>query len=183
MEFTLFYDGKLKGNGSVHDKHEIRMQFHEQLKTLWNQKPLNGLSSKLLAPTYEFTAIRKIGDFTFAPLVYESIKLVAKLDITILRPEEPGAIITQAGDIDNRLKTVFDALRMPSKVQELPGHWTQNKDSNPMLCVLEDDNLIVDVNVKTDRLLRPAKSPLDVIMLIKIITKATEVTMLNLSLN
>lgn len=182
MDFTLFYRGQLKGNGSKEEKHEIRIQFHRQLAVLWQQKPLINLRENLLSPDYEITAIRNVGGYIFAPLVYEALKLVARVNITILRPEEPGSIITQAGDIDNRLKTLFDALRMPREKQEIPGSWHQDEDSLPLLCVLEDDNLIIDVQVKTDRLLLPVDNPTDVVALINIETKPTEAMMLNLSL-
>jgi len=46
----------------------------------------------------------------FLPLVRQSLSLVCKLDILFLRKEEPGGIITQSGDIDNRLKTLFDGI-------------------------------------------------------------------------
>jgi hypothetical protein len=52
--------------------------------------------------------------------VCSQLRLVARLSIVMLRPEPPGSIITAGGDIDNRLKTLFDALRMPKVISEIP---------------------------------------------------------------
>jgi hypothetical protein len=41
--------------------------------------------------------------------------LICRLAITFLRREDPGAVV-HGGDIDNRLNTLLDALRMR------PGH-------------------------------------------------------------
>ncbi|HZM57458.1 MAG TPA: hypothetical protein VFC03_20785 [Acidimicrobiales bacterium] len=59
-----------------------------------------------------------IGAHVFAPLICTNLRLLAELDILMLRPEVPGRIINH-GDIDNRLKTLFDALRAPSNEQEI----------------------------------------------------------------
>ena len=59
--------------------------------------------------------------FKFAPLVNKKLELVSELDILFLRPEEPGQIVS-GGDIDNCLKTLFDALRCPSNKHEIPNN-------------------------------------------------------------
>jgi len=63
-----------------------------------------------------------------------------------------GGIILGA-DIDNRLKTIFDALRIPHSADEA-GSDTNRPD--PFFCVLEDDSLITNLSVNTRELLRPA---------------------------
>src|SRR6266849_6098917 len=55
-----------------------------------------------------------IGGKQFVPLVRQSLALACSLDILFLRREEPGSLILQGGDIDNRIKTLFDALKMPT---------------------------------------------------------------------
>jgi len=57
--------------------------------------------------------IQDVGDFQFAPLVNNKLHMTADLNITMLRPGRPGSLITHAGDIDNRLKTLLDALKVP----------------------------------------------------------------------
>ena len=60
-----------------------------------------------------------------------------------------------SGDIDNRLKTIFDALRMPASKDELGGYETPEEGETPFYCLLTDDKLISRVSVETDTLLQP----------------------------
>lgn len=178
MEFHLYYRGKLKGNGNVNDKHAIRLFLHRQLKVLWEQKPLNPEYKKLLYDNSEdhndSPFMRYVAGHQFVPLVNERVSLVSDVNITMLRPEEPGAIITQSGDIDNRLKTLLDALRMPKNVAELPKIFSPCDDEIPFYCLLEDDNLITSLSVKTGRLLEPVLNGLEVLLLIHVSLKITK---------
>ena len=56
------------------------------------------------------------------------------------------------GDIDNRIKVLFDGLKMPETVSDLGGLPLES-DENPFFCLLEDDSLITSVTITTDRLL------------------------------
>ena len=60
-----------------------------------------------------------------------------------------------SGDIDNRLKTLFDALRPPTCKEELGGYDTPTPDERPFYCLMTDDKLITKVALETDRLLEP----------------------------
>jgi hypothetical protein len=71
-----------------------------------------------------------------------------------LRPALPGSLITEAGDIDNKLKTLFDALKMPNRKQELGTYRLPSDDENPFYVLLEEDKLISRVSVETDILLQ-----------------------------
>ncbi len=131
MEFTLYYRGPLKAATSSKrrrdEKHELRKRFHEQLKELWNQVPLSRHreflnpshnmvtnlrkdEERIYLSTDNLTLLHDVGAFQFAPTVSSRLDMVADLTITLLRPEPPGQIVTQSGDIDNRLKTLLDAL-------------------------------------------------------------------------
>jgi len=79
------------------------------------------------------------------------------LEILFLRRDNPGYLIASGGDIDNRIKVLFDGLRMPNTVAELGGIPLE-PDEDPFFCLLEDDNLITSVSVTTDRLLIPQDS-------------------------
>ena len=68
----------------------------------------------------------------------------------MLRPELPGQTLIVGGDIDNRLKTLFDALRIP-KVGETAE--PQEGGISPFYCLLQDDSLINHISVTTDILL------------------------------
>jgi len=183
MEFTLYYRGQLKANGSAKDKQNLRRHFHTQLKNLWQQLPLKEMHQFLDDTPGSNTSILKSKDgFKFAPLINERLNLVAELKITMLRPEAPGSIITQSGDIDNRLKTLFDSLKMPSEPTAIPKGDIPDEAENPFYCLLEDDNLITKVNVETDRLLDPFESPSEVVLLIHVTTKTTRSSYNNLGL-
>jgi hypothetical protein len=109
--------------------------------------------------TYEVETIadqhRKWG-YRFVPLVTEYLNLLCGLDILFLRPEDPGKLV-QGGDIDNRLKTLFDALRMPHEQSELGGYDSPSDGEDPFFCLLRDDSLISNVSVDTDSLLEPVQ--------------------------
>jgi hypothetical protein len=61
--------------------------------------------------------------------------------------------LQRGGDIDNRVKLLIDALRIPSDASEMKKRTGDDPDPNPMYCLLQDDNLITSFKVKTDRLL------------------------------
>jgi len=178
VEFRLVYQGPLKSNGSVADKHKIRRDLHPQLKELWNQPPLNEYRDFLKPVPEEGSIIETVGEFEFAPLVTSRLYLVADLDIVLLRPGEPGRIVTISGDIDNRLKTLLDALRCPKNEQEIPKNQKPQPDETPFFCLMQDDALITSINVVCDRLLLRQDDPSHVILLIHVRVKDTKLTRL-----
>jgi hypothetical protein len=90
--------------------------------------------------------------------------------------------VTQGGDIDNRLKTLLDALKIPDSSDALSRGVTLSGDETPFFCLLEDDNLITGINVKTDRLLDPNAGRSEVVLLIHVRTRPTIGTFINLGL-
>lgn len=171
MEFTLHYRGDLKSNARPADKHRLREHFHTQLKQLWATAPLRSFTRLLEAGVGDLSLIRRFHGYDFAPLVAECVSLVAELEIFLLWPSAPGAIITSGGDIDNRLKTLLDALKVPSEPTALPGNVSPTVDQQPFFCLFEDDSLITRISVETDRLLEPVISPAEVILTIRVRTK------------
>lgn len=193
MEFTLVYQGPLKANGGIEDKQCIRREFHKQLVELWKQEPLssrtqdspvllNNVVTDGMLSTNLTSLMQSVNNFQFIPLVSSKLNLIADLDITFLRPEPPGCIITQGGDIDNRLKTLFDAFRIPKVSQEIPNGDIPGPNENPFYCLLEDDNLITKVAVRTDRLLKPCNDSSFVELLIIVRTKITRMSWDNMDL-
>jgi hypothetical protein len=96
-------------------------------------------------------------NFIFKPIVTEANGLICALDMLMLRYGTPGKTIF---DLDNRLKTIFDALRMPKGPNELgagtdSGIQMPAADENPFFVLLEDDNLITHLAVTSDVLLEP----------------------------
>ena len=123
----------------------------------------------------------KVGNTIFVPVVTQGLDLVAQLDILMLHPEEPGAIITKGGDLDNRLKTLFDALRNPKDLKELPDNYPQPPTEQLLYCLLEDDALITGVAMTTDRLLEFSSED-EVFLLIRVWIRGAKTTMDNMSL-
>jgi hypothetical protein len=69
--------------------------------------------------THEVSLRRVVGNFVFVPTVSEKLDMAANLEITLLSPGPPGQLVSQPGDLDNRLKTLLNALKVPG-VQDLP---------------------------------------------------------------
>lgn len=165
MELRLTYEGPLYGASRstprASHKHDIRRVFHPQLKAFWeaqpylrhwlhNRNPQDG-DRRHIERVVENHA--KFG-FKFAPLITRALECTCSLDILFLRPGARGGIIN-AGDIDNRLKTLFDALRLPNTKDELAGATPQEGEEDFFFCLLEDDCLITQASVTTDILLQP----------------------------
>ena len=177
MRFTLYYRGALPSNGSPSAKDCIRRAISPQLRDLWNQIPLKYERQRFLDPDYELTAVREVDGHAFACVVNSKISLVAALDILFLRPEEPGSLVTRGGDIDNRIKTLLDALAIPKPDQIV----AKNNGSDDVThCLLEDDNLTTGMNIAVDRLLDSGSSK-EVIIVIVVNVSCTRALMSNLA--
>jgi hypothetical protein len=120
MNVRLIYNGPLKAQSQdsprPREKQQIRLAMHPQLKRLWEQRrsaltimPLGSTLTKIAAD------FNRCG-YDFVPLVSSELRLVCTLDILLLRREEPGGVIQGGGDLDNRLKTLFDALCVSEKL-------------------------------------------------------------------
>lgn len=156
-------------------KHHIRRCFHRQLKHLWatnkflkecevdpkfyGGRPIHDDaaywgSDDQKVPYWKAVAsnYHELG-YRFVPLVREKISLACSLDILFLRRDTLGGPITSAGDIDNRIKTVIDALRRPRHAQELVGNEIPSEGEDPFFCLMEDDTQVDRFTVETDALL------------------------------
>jgi hypothetical protein len=183
MRFTLIYSGDLRANGKPDHKHQIRRCFHAQLAMLWSQLPLSENRSwfTVEADDKSIDLNRPVPPYRFVPLVSSALALICEVRIFLLRPDPPGALVTQAGDIDNRLKTLFDAMRVP-RLTELPRGASPAPDEEPFFCLLEDDALISSIAVESERLLVPNRDPATVDLHIQVTTRATRATWGNLAL-
>ena len=167
------------GRPKPDDVRRIRDQFHPQMKLLWNSNsalqrlrrtawvprdPASflGVAESPLGPDWDVDRYpRDEKDWcnlckpiardekAYVPLVRESLHLSCQLNILFLRQEDPGALILQGGDLDGRIKTLFDALRMPEP--QVERQYPQAE--NPLYCLLESDTLISGFEVSTGRLL------------------------------
>jgi hypothetical protein len=202
MEFRLTYAGPLSatqgnevgGRAKRQHKHDIRKRFHPQLKQLREITPFlktgerSGPSTFLLEespdpPRLDIESLAAkygVDGWNFVPLVTEELNLICELDILLLRPQRPGKVIS-AGDLDNRLKTLVDALRIPKKGEgyaDLP----QESDEKPFHCLLADDSIISKVSIETDQLLEllDSRNSNDVRLVITVRLRPYEMNLWNL---
>lgn len=181
VEFSLTYQGPLPACNSARDdakseyKQKIRLEFAEQLASHWNREEvLKGwkrigfdvvplvdrkpVTTALLRNTSPHFLVEMCG-YRWLPIVTRSNGLICELDIRLKRRSDPGEIFVSGddgGDLDNRLKILLDALRMPLSAKECPGNmcgpgardgrWVE------LITLLEDDSLISKVTIEARRL-------------------------------
>jgi len=183
VEFRLLFDGEIGSDSRAPIKQAIRRALHPQLRRLWlvNRK-LRELAEHYgrtfharmqtqtgQTPIYpsqdeaiEF-AFQHWGNtwnrapFRFVPLVTKELGVVCSIDILLLRPDD-DTYVTVHGDLDGHVKTLFDGLRMPSK-QDETGNSSPTADEDPFFCLLEDDRLVSELRVKSEKLLLPPNKP------------------------
>jgi hypothetical protein len=102
--------------------------------------------------------------------------MACEIDVTLLRQQAPGQLLGDGGDLDNRMKTLFDALRKPSTQEAQQAKIAALPDDEPIHCLLQDDALVLKVSVETDRLLRPASNPYDLVAIIQVRVVLSRVT-------
>ena len=182
MRFILHYRGKLKSAAPPAEKQALRRHFHEQLRKLWSEAPLSAFQRFLAPSATALSAITEANGFQFAHLVCERLGTVAELEILLLWPQAPGAIESAGGDVDNRLKTLFDALRAPREATALPPGEAPGNDETPFFVLLEDDRLITRVTVETAQLLEPSTDPAEVELWLRVRLRQVRVMMGTLGL-
>ena len=147
MKFRLVYRGDIPPASRANRrrntdcKHEIRKEFHIQLKNFTNSDKVSDLVRRIQP--------KRLKNYKFVPIVGK--KNHCSLDILFLRSDIPGSP-GFAGDIDNRVKTLLDALTTPSTKQEIPSEASPEQHEDPFFCLLEDDNLVSQLSVEMDQL-------------------------------
>src|SRR5271167_2144085 len=113
VKFNITYDGELLSandkNSRVKNKNAIRFDIADQLLPIFikGDFPRFNLDS---FTTLEVARVKK--GIKCIPILTRKMNASCRLSIKLMRNEHPGQIV-HGGDIDNRLKTLFDALRMP----------------------------------------------------------------------
>jgi|ERR1022692_1864479 hypothetical protein len=187
VNFRLTYDGPLKAASQSEtrrlEKQAIRCVFSRQLLQLYTNHDARFLDTEWES---EPPLPVKRGEFGCLALIRERLNLVCDLDILFLRRENPGHLIHHGGDIDNRIKVLFDSLRVPQDDQEVRGCKPEGsgQGSNLLFCLTENDSLITGFRVTTDQLLEPPASPTEqnnVQLVINVEVKATKLTPENMA--
>lgn len=178
MKFYLTYEGRLlatQGDARENQrdrradyKHAIRRVWHAQLKQLWQTSKFlreqkswrsdwdpSATPSDTREPLCEIIADLYVRDgFRFLPLVREQWYLHCSLDVLLLRRDTLGHSGVTAGDLDNRLKTIIDTLRVPKGRNESEG-LAPTSEEDPFYCLLEEDSLISEFHLRSGPLLEP----------------------------
>ena len=182
LRFRLYFRGSLPANGSPKQKWRLREAFSSQLEALWTQEPLCHIQKFRDSSLHQnecYLAEARNG-ITYFPVISERIYTLAEIDILMLRPGSPGFITVGGGDIDNRLKTLLDALQPPNSTD------TYKPDSldlaAPISCLLQDDKLITRINVETDRLLDEPANSNEVVLIIGVHVRASSGRMCNIGI-
>ncbi|MCC3762656.1 hypothetical protein K3N28_06175 [Glycomyces sp. TRM65418] len=183
MEFTLTYSGPLEPTGNSRPdkraiKQRVREHFHPQLKRLLEIHPWMVDRTQYVDGSItsgDETLVRYVDGNPFAGLVHPNTGTLAELDITMLLPYTGRSYTPDRGDVDNRIKTLFDALQRPQKKGELPDNWNSPYGPDPLLCLLDNDNRITTYTVRPDRLLSP-NSNIDTHLTIRVVMKKAELS-------
>lgn len=191
MRFTLVWRGQLPASansGKTKEIAKIRAELSEQFKYLWqthnslqvlkeqgfirNPSSTNQFYDQSATPRMMWERRPQdminlidwlpVGQHKYLPLVRKSLDLSCELNILFLRQDDPGALISQGGDLDNRIKALLDALRMPSDQEQ-----DKAPPSEDLYCLMQSDTLISSLDIETERLLLPeTKHPQEVHLVI-----------------
>ena len=185
MEFRLVYEGPLPAQGARSEhKWAIRRQLHPQLESLWTQHPALQQGAKWLNPRPsqgETSVVVERSGVHFVPLVTSRLNLYAEVSVLLFRHQPRGAVLSEGGDVDNRLKTLIDGLRLPHVRQEIRDESTGGPLPSPFYCLLEDDSLVTKASLESEQMLRPGR-PDEVLAILAVTVKKFQVTYDNMGL-
>lgn len=177
MEFRLTYSGQLLSiqgdpqsgqplkKSQRDNKYALRRHFHFQLRQLWATVPFLHagapdnptflvIESSREERKYDRDTLahrHQRGGFSWVPLVTKDLKLLCSLDVLMLRTDLLGSAVWR-GDVDNRLKMLIDALKLPDDNEDYSSRQVLPEEK-PMYVLMEDDRLLTKVSVETDHLL------------------------------
>jgi hypothetical protein len=199
VQFRLLYRGSLPSDSSRRDdahrvrmvevKSRIRAYLHPQIRDFWQSHPALSVPGGVFAAKYTERSL-SFWDYyadqykvvsasnhihKFAPLITAKDYNGCAVNVLFLRRDMPNTPLIHQGDLDNRIKVLFDALKVP-KGNELVDE-PQPLDQRPCFCLVEDDRYIDHVSVTTDRLLAPlgaTESIDDVLILMHIIARVVD---------
>jgi hypothetical protein len=168
VEFILNYRGALRATqrdprpGSKIKaahwelKHQMRKDFHRQLKRQWQITPFLVERQHPPTDTKPYHIGRLADEFRqppwrFVPLVTGRLQLFTSITILLQRLDSASSSVW-SGDIDNRIKTIIDALEVPNDNDNYAS-LSPKASEDPFFCLLEDDKYLNNVSVETNTLL------------------------------
>jgi hypothetical protein len=153
MNFTLFYSGPIRSGNSKDIRHinDIRLSISPQIRRLYECEPLKSHKVNCEPGSSDgyFKTYVNVEERSYSALVNPSIEAVCQLSVTFFEAEGTLSVASQIGDVDNKTKTLLDALRLPQKtdIPKIP------HSQETIHCLLFDDALLWGVDIKRRRLL------------------------------
>lgn len=144
FRFHLRYCGPLPAKGNSQSKERIRAELAPQLADLWT-RPRLALDDGDAASFYT----RDIDGTRFRFIVSRVLNQRCDLHITVLYGSDQ-ATAYQTGDIDNRVKTLLDALRTRSSAELLKAPAIADSSTGYAEVLLEDDSLVSSLSIRTE---------------------------------
>lgn len=155
MRFHLSFEGSLPSTGNGNDSNPRP----SKLKAIWAIRDAIFPQLERLVGTHPaFSGRSTSSRVLMHALIPPTLK--CGLEIDLLVNHEPGSVFTKQGDLDNRLKTLLDGLRLPQGAHEIktnmqPKYLDAPGNSDYYLCLLENDVLITALDVEMQRNLSP----------------------------
>jgi len=162
MDLELDYDGFVPSHQGGHSEHKqkLRMAFSEQLRRHWTQQsdylwnwyskglPVARVNADGICDPDPVEPFFKVELFNYwmIPLASYRNNLSCRVDVKILRRKQRSRLVQGRADLDNQLKLVQDALKMPKNQNEVPGNMYGHGDE--MFVLVEDDSLITRSSVE-----------------------------------
>lgn len=148
MEIVLTYRGKIPSKTSSKSAiWDMRRSFDLQLRKLWGKEPFDILKqwedSNFAAGAPEFRL--RQGDQLFVPLYGNAIGVGVSLDIRLLTGMPEQKPVISAGDLDNRIKRIIDALQAPAQLGE---HLDDLEPNQRWHCLIDNDSVVLGLNAR-----------------------------------
>lgn len=125
----------------------MRRSFSAQLEKVWGKAPFETLKewedTAFAAGAPKFT--RAVSGQTFVPLYGRDVGVGVDLDITLLTGMPVRKAVISAGDLDNRVKRIIDALRVPNGQGEMSHKLSPG---GRYYCLMEDDDAVLSLGAR-----------------------------------
>jgi hypothetical protein len=155
----------------------IRDYLGPQIEKLWGKEEFRVGESEL-APVSTKTMLGR----QYVPLVGLGAPLEVDLSVLLLRRDNPASLFVSGGDLDNHLKTLFDALQTPASAQECgEDPALGGEERRPIFTVVENDRLITGLTVRSERWLT-TENLNEVLVILDVTLRVTKVTWGNMPL-